>query len=676
MIVTLHCKDCGNAIHHDSNIVDGDVACPKCGSRIDIPVFSIGPGTVIHGFRLEKKLGQGAMGVVYLATQLAMNRRVALKILPPEITGDTHLVRRFLREVQLLARVEHPNIVTAFDAGDQSGIYYLAMTYVDGQDVEKRLEQVGRIPEKEALNIIRGVARALQYAWDEHRILHNDVKPGNIIIDTRGNVKLMDLGLSKNVFEDMSMSMSGMGKTFGTPNYMSPEQAQGVRNLDTRSDQYALGATLYRMVTGALPHDGTSVVELLTKKLFEPIPPARMHNPDVTDACEHLLEVLMATDRSRRYENWKSLIDDIERVQRGEYPHAPRPGAGESTIDESACSPDQKPPPAPKPMVVPPKTVAVPRSAFFETRRVDVEVEAAAADESASAAPSHTRNVGILAGVAAIAVACIGGWYSFSRPAVVPPPPVPVSQPTPEAAPVAVVEPAPAVDSLSWSDDFNAPGASFDSAKWLPLTAPVQSGGEAFLTGPSMEWGAEGLMGAGATLIPIDAKGAVEARIVVRDLEMMAADPDFKNAGYFDLILSPDPTRTAYVSDVPFALVRLQYMTNHVLMFQLGVKLQNARPNSDPKWIQNLTVIPRASLQEPLHVALVVSAEKLRVTFVQKDEILLQRLYWVTFPEAFVKNGVAPELYVANQGKGRIRAHLDDFHIRPVETAYLLESTR
>ncbi len=375
MVVTLHCQECGNDIRHDSNIVDGPVSCPKCGSRVDIPVFSIGPGTVIKGFRLEKKLGQGAMGVVYLATQMAMNRRVALKILPPEITGDTHLIHRFLREVQLLARVEHPNIVTAFDAGDQSGIYYLAMTYVDGQDIEKRLEQSGRISEKEALNIVREVARALQYAWDEHRILHNDVKPGNIIIDSRGNVKLMDLGLSKSVFEDVNMSMSGTGKTFGTPNYMSPEQAQGVKNLDTRSDQYALGATLYRMVTGALPHDGTSVVELLTKKLFEPIPPARTHNPDVTDACEHLLEVLMATDRARRYENWKDLIEDIDRVQRGESPLASRPGAGQSAIDIAAVSPGQKPVPGPRIMVIPPKTVAGARSLLSETKRIDGATE-------------------------------------------------------------------------------------------------------------------------------------------------------------------------------------------------------------------------------------------------------------------------------------------------------------
>ena len=230
------------------------------------------------------------------------------------------------------------------------------------------------------------------------------------------------------------------------------------------------------------------------------------------------------------------------------------------------------------------------------------------------------------------------------------------------------------MDIFSWGDTFNAEGTSFDSSKWLPLTAPVLAGGEAVLTGPSMEWGAEGLMGAGAKPIPVDAKGAVEARVTVKNLEMVAGDPEFKNAGYFDLILSPDPTRTAYVTDAPFAAVRLQYMTHNVLMFQVGVKLQKAQANVDPKWIENMTAIPGASLHEPLTVSLVVSAEKLRVTFAQKDRILLQRLYWVTFPDRFIKEGVAPELYVANQGKGRIRARLDDFQIRPVETAYLLDS--
>ncbi|HEY8241271.1 MAG TPA: serine/threonine-protein kinase, partial [Kiritimatiellia bacterium] len=556
------------------------------------------PGTIIRGFRVERRLGQGAMGVVYLATQIAMNRKVALKILPHEITTDASLVHRFLREVQMLARVEHPNIVTAFDAGQERGSYYLAMTYVDGDDLEKRLKKTGKVPELEALEITRKVAEALRYAWEEHKILHNDVKPGNIMIDTRGHVKLMDLGLSKTVLEDTGMSMTG--KTFGTPNYMSPEQAQGSKHLDTRSDQYALGATLYRLVTGVLPHSGTSVVELLTKKLFEPIAPARTHNPLVTDACEHFLEVLMAREPDKRYAQWPDLIADLGRVMRGEQPLAKRPGAGESAIGlETMDSESGDAPPGTTIMKIRPNPQPTKFPTLGETQHIEVE-------KGSGPAAIKIRNAVIAAVVVA---ACVGGWFYFSKPTAAPPEPArekPVrvaKEPAPE--PVAAAEPDPAMAS-AWQDDFGGDGAGFDAAKWQVLTAPSRATGAAVLTGPEMEWGAEGLLGALHDPVPFTAKGGVEANITIKNVEVLSKDKNFPNAGYFDFVLSPDASRTAYVTDAQLAVVRLLAMADGTYAFQVGAKRGRAFPNSDPVWIEKIKPLPDATMSAPLVITLVV----------------------------------------------------------------------
>jgi uncharacterized ferredoxin-like protein len=674
MQVSLQCQECGCTIQRDSDSSIASVACPKCGSRMDLPAAGGYPaGTVIRGFRIERRIGQGAMGVVYLATQLAMNRKVALKILPLEITADPHLVHRFLREVEMLAKVDHPNIVTAFDAGQEQGAYYLAMTYVDGEDLEKRMKRVGKLPEREALDIIRKVAEALKYAWEEHRILHNDVKPGNIIIDTRGHVKLMDLGLSKSVFEDTGMSMTG--KTFGTPNYMSPEQAQGSKNLDTRSDQYALGATLYRLVTGVLPHSGTSVVELLTKKLFQPIPPARNHNPDVTDACEHLLEVLMARDPVHRYEKWDDLIADIDRVMEKKPPAAKRPGAGESAIGLEFTSPAQPAEAAPKTTVmkIAPKqggpAANYPTLPMSETQHIEPE-------------PSVPRNVWILGIAAMLIVAAIGAWMLLAgkqgdtpkeerRPEPAAQAESTVATPTPE--PDVAPEPVPGSE-FAWADDFNAAGDAFDSGNWQLLGAPVREDGMAILTGPEMEWGAQGILGTRRDRISATTLGGVEARLKLARSEVLARDNAFENAGYFDLMLSPDASKTAYVADTPLALVRILVMADGGYAYQVGAKKNSARANTDPIWLEKQTPLPDAKPGTGLEIALVVLPENVHITISQDGRVLHRRLHWVAFPASFAGQGVVPQLYVANQGRGRVRAAVDEFQIRPVDTTYLLQN--
>ncbi|MBN2450878.1 MAG: protein kinase [Lentisphaeria bacterium] len=296
--------------------------CPACAAEIRAPLPRVGPGTTLGNFLIEKKLGSGGMGDVFLARQLSMDRYVALKVLPQNLTRKPHVVERFRHEVRMSARLEHPHLVTAFEAGEDFGYHYLAVSYVDGTDLRHRLKQEGAVPEKEALRYARHVAEALCYAWNNFRMLHRDVKPANIMVDARGSARLMDLGISKSLLEgdagDSDLTVSGM--LVGTPHYMSPEQAASAADVDCRSDIYSLGATLYHMLTGTTPYAGKGTVEVLRQIGLEPVTPVRERNSAVSEPCARLVAKMMALDREQRHPRWESVITDIERVLVGRDP--------------------------------------------------------------------------------------------------------------------------------------------------------------------------------------------------------------------------------------------------------------------------------------------------------------------------------------------------------------------
>ena len=277
-----------------------------------VPSLKMEPGMMVAGFRVIRLLGKGAMGEVWLAHQVSMDREVALKILPPHLAGDRNYLNRFLREVRLAAKLDHPNIVTAHEAGEAGGFLYLAMTYVKGETITDRLKQEGRIKEPEALRIIQQMAQALDYAWSDHKLLHRDIKPSNIMLDSRGQAKLMDLGISKCMQDGMDMTMTET--VVGTPNYMSPEQVEGRTDLDFRSDLYSLGMTLYQMLTGKVPFRGSSVIETLRKQVVENLPSVHEYNPGVSQNCVNLLETMLAKSRDKRHSSWAAFIADLDRV--------------------------------------------------------------------------------------------------------------------------------------------------------------------------------------------------------------------------------------------------------------------------------------------------------------------------------------------------------------------------
>ncbi|OQA24481.1 MAG: Serine/threonine-protein kinase PrkC [Verrucomicrobia bacterium ADurb.Bin345] len=329
MLISFSCPKCKAKLEVEADAVGSQVPCPQCASVVTIPARPLGPGVTIGGFKIKKLLGRGAMGEVYLAYQVSMDRDVALKILPPEFTRDKDAVELFLHEVRLQAKLEHPNIVTAHESGEDGGVYFLAMAYV-GESLASRLERVRSIPEQEALQIVHKLAGALDYAWREHRLLHRDIKPANIVMDAHGDPRLTDLGLSR------SLRHSGIqvsdGWVVGTPNYMSPEQGAGNVEIDFRSDMYSLGATLYHMVTGSLPFDGVPPEDVFEKQASEPLTDPRDLNPDVSDACVELLALMLAMERDDRHPSWSALIGDIERVMAGEHPLKKPLGPGESAM--------------------------------------------------------------------------------------------------------------------------------------------------------------------------------------------------------------------------------------------------------------------------------------------------------------------------------------------------------
>ncbi len=318
MLVSFSCQHCQGKLEIDAVAIGTRIACPRCGTNIEVPRVKPGPGATVGGFKIHKLIGVGGMGEVYLARQLSLDRDVALKLFPPDLASDKDRVQRFLNEIRLLARLEHPNIVTAHEAGEDGGVLFMAMAYVNGEPLDALLERGGPLPEKRALQIVRKIAAALAYAWNEHHLLHRDVKPSNILLDARGEPKLGDLGLSRTV--DRRGTDTAEDEIIGTPNYMSPEQVEGRDNIDCRADMYSLGATLYHMLTGHLPFQAGSVMETLRKQLTESLPDPRVFNPGISEPCVRLMEIMLAKDPTQRHPTWESLMGDMDRVKAGKFP--------------------------------------------------------------------------------------------------------------------------------------------------------------------------------------------------------------------------------------------------------------------------------------------------------------------------------------------------------------------
>ena len=270
-------------------------------------------------YDLTAKLGQGAMGSVYLAIRVSTGDKVALKILPPNLAQDQEFLERFRREARSASKLSHPNLVSALDVGFADNKYhYIAMEYIDGPNLEVVLKKAGgKLPLPDLLRIANDIANALTEA-EKHGIVHRDIKPANILMNSAGVSKLTDLGLSSADKGDQRVTMAGYA--VGTPYYISPEQARGERNVDSRSDIYSLGSTLYHLATGTLPFPGNNPVVIMTQHITERAQPACLREPSVPKHFSVLLEKMMSKDPAGRQQNAKELLADLELCAKGETP--------------------------------------------------------------------------------------------------------------------------------------------------------------------------------------------------------------------------------------------------------------------------------------------------------------------------------------------------------------------
>ncbi len=265
----------------------------------------------VPGYRIEKLLGRGGMGEVFLATQERLDRKVALKLLSSKLCADADFVRRFKDEARVAASLTHPNVVVVHDVGEAHGRHFLSMEYMDRGTLEERLARDGRMGWLEVLGVLHDMSSALVYA-EGRGIVHRDLKPANMMQGSAGATRLADLGLATHL--EAEASESDGGRIFGTPHFISPEQARGER-VDSRSDLYSLGATAYRLLSGRTPFEGATTRDILRGHFFDKPKPLAEMDPEFPAELVRIIERLLEKKPDDRYPSAAVLLQEVDRVR-------------------------------------------------------------------------------------------------------------------------------------------------------------------------------------------------------------------------------------------------------------------------------------------------------------------------------------------------------------------------
>jgi serine/threonine protein kinase len=304
--VALDCANCG-AANADSTSV-----CTECGAAL-VQAPEVRPGFVLAGrYELQKALGRGGMGLVYKAHDRLLNETVAIKLLRPEIAATADAARRFISEIKLARSISHRNVGRIHEYGEDRGLRYISMAYVDGIDLKKLIRDRGALPPAEAYEIAISVGEALE-AIHHEGIVHRDLKAPNVMIDGRGVARLMDFGIAKHWAADTD-GVTGTGQIIGTPEYMSPEQIRG-ETLDARSDLYALGILVHELFTGRTPFHAETPVAIVMKHLTEP--PA-LDGPAASSLPSALVPVLrtaLSKERESRFATAREFVQALEKAR-------------------------------------------------------------------------------------------------------------------------------------------------------------------------------------------------------------------------------------------------------------------------------------------------------------------------------------------------------------------------
>ena len=264
----------------------------------------------IPGYEIFGKVGEGGLGVVLKARQISMNRIVALKVLHKRWLNDEEFKQRFLVEARLVGKLSHQNLIKVFDVGKHDWKYYFSMEFVEGETLEELIEREGPLDALRAVDITLQILRAIKYLA-RYDIVHCDIKPSNILLTKDQCAKLGDFGFVKS---NLEIAETEEGSVLGTPDYISPEQAQGLKNIDFRSDLYSLGVTLYHMVVKKPPYEG-SVSTVMRKHIKGELPSPKLHNPNVPDALCRIIERMCAKEPVDRYATCDELFEDLELVK-------------------------------------------------------------------------------------------------------------------------------------------------------------------------------------------------------------------------------------------------------------------------------------------------------------------------------------------------------------------------
>ncbi|MBP88420.1 MAG: hypothetical protein CMJ64_17185 [Planctomycetaceae bacterium] len=352
-------------------------------------------GLVLGKYVIQEKIGEGGMGEVFVAEHRRMKRPVVVKVLPQSHTHSENSIRRFQREVEAAAQLHHPNIVTAFDAGEEHGIHFLVMEYIDGQALGELVTAQGALAIDLAVSCVLQAAHGLDYAHSK-AIIHRDIKPNNLLLDKAGVLKILDMGLAR--FDDGRGTVSiGDGELtqqnqiIGTVEYMSPEQVDNSSLADPRSDVYSLGCTFFRLLTEKPPYQGETLVKTILAHRTEAVPSARACRPDVPEDVDRVVRRMLAKLPDERYQTMAELIVELE-------PLLESSGGVQHSVPSAALTPSRSKEPDTKTLDLPATTKI--------TRPSDTEKAAASNDNATMDRPTRSAPaVGIDLGTTYSAVA-------------------------------------------------------------------------------------------------------------------------------------------------------------------------------------------------------------------------------------------------------------------------------
>ncbi len=291
----------------------------KCDD--DLMADRLAPGSHVAHYRVVSRLGEGGMGAVYLADDTRLGRRVALKVLPADVAADPERMQRFEQEAKLASALTHPNVAYIYEIGEDDGLHFLAMEYVEGEPLSVRLSR-GPLNFSELLSVGIQVADALDHAHSKS-IVHRDIKPSNLMLTPRGHLKVLDFGLAKletsnhraGIHVQETQVMTSVGVVMGTVAYMSPEQALG-RDVDHRTDLFSLGVVLYEMATARLPFPGSTPSETMARILGSQPDAIARFNYDLPEALDRVVRKCLEKDRERRYQSARELLVDLKNLER------------------------------------------------------------------------------------------------------------------------------------------------------------------------------------------------------------------------------------------------------------------------------------------------------------------------------------------------------------------------